>query len=222
LSIWSIGARSFALIGRSRLERECAINDLLGKAGINVPKILHVSANERLVFMDFLEGENLSYAIKRIAAAHANDNYEKDLALVAQVGETYAKVHALDVALGDTKPENSMVDPQDKIYLLDFEQATRNGDKAWDLACFLYYCGHYMPLNGEHKAEQITKAFITGYLRGGGNVEFVKCVGLAKYTRVFSVFTLPGVLRVIASTCRNIEGRPRKKSLLERAKEAVE
>ncbi len=222
LSIWSIGARSFALIGRSRLERECAINDLLGKAGINVPKILHVSANERLVFMDFLEGENLSYAIKRIAAAHANDNYEKDLALVAQVGQTYAKVHALDVALGDTKPENSMVDPQDKIYLLDFEQATRNGDKAWDLACFLYYCGHYMPLNGEHKAEQITKAFITGYLRGGGNVEFVKCVGLAKYTRVFSVFTLPGVLRVIASTCRNIDGRPRKKSLLERAKEAVE
>ncbi len=205
LSMWSLGARSFALVGRSRLERETAINELLGKAGFNVPKILHVSPSERLVFMEFLEAENLSHAIRRIAAAATPEKAEADLAIIGYVAETYAKVHALDITLGDTKPENIMVSDSSKIYLIDFEQATRKGDKSWDIACFLFYCGHYMPLNGEHKAEQITKAFIKGYLRGGGNTETIKHVSSAKYTRVFSVFTLPSVLRAISTTCRKIE-----------------
>jgi thiamine kinase-like enzyme len=60
-------------------------------------------------------------------------------------------VHALNVVLGDTKPENVMFDPQGNLFLLDFEQASRSGDRSWDIACFLYYCGHYMPLNGENR-----------------------------------------------------------------------
>jgi tRNA A-37 threonylcarbamoyl transferase component Bud32 len=206
LSIWSIGARSFALLGRSRLEREFAINELLGKAGFRVPKILHVSAPERLVFMEFLEGENLSNAIKRIATAHSIKAIEKDIALVRQVGETYAKVHALNVVLGDTKPENIMVDPEGKLCLLDFEQASRSGDRSWDIACILYYCGHYLPLNGEAKAEAVAKAFIEGYLKVGGSAEAVKCAGIPRFTRVFSVFTLPGVLRVMSNECKSIQG----------------
>ena len=211
LSMWSIGARSFALMGKSRLERECAINELLGEAGFHVPKILHVSANERLVFMEFVEGENLGNAIKRIAIAHGTQKIAKDLALINQVGETYAKVHALDVVLGDTKPENVMFDTQGKLFLLDFEQASRSGDRSWDVACFLYYCGHYLPLNGEQKAEEVAKAFITGYLQAGGNVEVIKCAGITKYTRVFSIFTLPGILRAISNTCKNMEGPKCKK-----------
>jgi tRNA A-37 threonylcarbamoyl transferase component Bud32 len=126
--------------------------------------------------------------------------------LITQVGETYAKVHALNVALGDTKPENIMVDKQGKIYPLDFEQASREGDKAWDVACFLYYSGHYLPLNGEQKAQAIAKAFVEGYLRGGGDSGVVKCAGIPKYTRVFSIFTLPGIIRVMSNTCKKIEG----------------
>ena len=211
LSMWSIGAHSFALMGKSRLERECAINELLGEAGFRVPKILHVSANERLVFMEFLEGENLSHAIKRIALANSTQSIAKELALINQLGETYAKVHALDVVLGDTKPENVMVDTQGNLYLLDFEQASRSGDKSWDVACFLYYCGHYLPLNGEQKAEEVAKAFITGYLNAGGNVKVIKCAGVTKYTRVFSIFTLPGIMRAISNTCKNMEGPQCKK-----------
>jgi tRNA A-37 threonylcarbamoyl transferase component Bud32 len=206
LSMWSIGARSFALMGRSRLERECAINEFLAAAGFRVPRILHVSTNERLVFMEFLEGENLGSAIKRIALTKSKEKAADDLALVTRAGEIYAKVHALDVVLGDTKPENIMVDPQGNLYLLDFEQASRTGDKSWDVACFLFYCGHYLPLNGEQKAEDVAKAFITGYLNGGGSIGVLKCAGITKYTRVFSIFTLPGILRVMANTCKNLEG----------------
>ncbi len=211
LSMWSIGARSFALMGRSRLERECAMNELLATAGFRVPKILHVSAYERLVFMEFLEGENLAHAIKRIAIAKNTEKAAKDLALVTQVGETYAKVHALNVVLGDTKPENVMIDPKGNLYLLDFEQASRTGDPSWDLACFLFYCGHYLPLNGEQKAEEVTKAFISGYLGAGGKVEALKCAVIPRYTRVFSIFTLPSILRAMANTCKNLDGPTCKK-----------
>ncbi len=206
LTMWSIGTRSFAVSGRSRLERETAINELLDRGGFRVPKILHVSKNERLIFMEFVEGENLGNSIKRIAAASEIEKAEKELALITKVGETYAKVHALKVALGDTKPENIMVDTQGNLILLDFEQACRGGDKSWDIACFLYYSGHYIPLNGEPKGEAIARAFIDGYLRGGGNSGDVKCAGISKYTRVFSIFTLPGILRVMANTCKETEG----------------
>ena len=205
LSMWSIGTTSFALTGKSRLERECAINELLCEAGFRVPKLLHVSANERLVFMEYVEGENLSNDIKKIATSPAHKKNQRELALITQVGETYAKVHALNVVLGDTKPENVIVDPQGKLYLIDFEQASRNGNKSWDVACFLYYCGHYLPLNGEQKAEALAKAFITGYLNAGGDITVIKCAGITKYTRVFSIFTIPSILRVMATTCRKTE-----------------
>jgi len=115
-------------------------------------------------------------------------------------------VHSLNVTLGDTKPENIIFDPDDKIYLLDFEQASHDGDKAWDVAVFLYYSGHYLqPLYSNGKAESIARAFISGYLKGGGDVNTVKKAGNSKYTRVFSVFTMPSIILATSKVCRKTE-----------------
>jgi tRNA A-37 threonylcarbamoyl transferase component Bud32 len=206
LTLWSLGARTFAVSGRARLERECGISELLRYEGFNVPKVLHVSHNERLVFMEYIEGENLSSAIKRIATSKSKEKAEKDLTKIIKVGEILAQVHSRNVALGDTKPENVIVDPKGKIYMLDFEQASRDGDKAWDVAEFLYYSGHYLPpLNSNGKAEAIARAFINGYLNAGGDVNTIKKAGAPKYTRVFSVFTLPSVMRAMSNVCRKTE-----------------
>jgi tRNA A-37 threonylcarbamoyl transferase component Bud32 len=206
LTLWSIGARSFTVLGQYRLERECAISELLRREGFNVPKILHVSHKERLVFMEYIEGENLSNAIKRIATLTSNEEVVKDLTNIMKVGEKLAQVHLLNVTLGDTKPENVIVSPNGTIYLLDFEQASHGGDKTWDIAEFLYYSGHYLqPLNSNGKAESIARAFISGYLKAGGDVNAIKKAGTAKYTRVFSVFTLPVVIRAISNVCKKTE-----------------
>jgi Kae1-associated kinase Bud32 len=206
LSLWSFGARNFAVLGRYRLEKECAISEFLRCEGINVPKILHVSHNERLVFMEYIEGENLSSAIKHIAAATGREKTEKYLAKIERVGEVFAHVHALNVTLGDTKPENVIFDLDDKVYLLDFEQASHDGDKAWDVAVFLYYSGHYLqPLYSNSKAESIAKAFISGYLKGGGDVSTIKKAGNSKYTRIFSVFTMPSIILAMSNVCRKTE-----------------
>jgi Kae1-associated kinase Bud32 len=208
LNLWSFGARSFAVASQDRLSRECVISEILRREGFDVPKILHVSNAERLIFMEFIEGENLSEAIKRMAVAERAETLDKELVKVRKVGEIYAKIHAQDISLGDTKPENVLIRKDGKIFLIDFEQAMEGGDKTWDLAVFLYYCGHYLqPFNSNShgKAERITKAFTSGYLRGGGDLRVIRKVALTKYTRVFSIFTMPSTIKAMANVCRDIK-----------------
>jgi tRNA A-37 threonylcarbamoyl transferase component Bud32 len=206
LNLWSLGTRTFAVLGKPRLERECAISELLRDEGFNVPKILHVSHNKRLVFMEYLEGENLTNRIKRLTNPKSIEAEKKDLETLESVGKMLAEVHSLSVALGDTKPENVIVDPSGRIFLLDFEQASHGGDKSWDVAEFLYYSGHYLPpLRSNRSAKAIASAFINGYLKGGGSASVIRKAGTPKYTRIFSLFTAPSVLVAMAATCRKVD-----------------
>ncbi|MCL2134506.1 MAG: hypothetical protein FWH37_02975 [Candidatus Bathyarchaeota archaeon] len=205
LTLWSFGARVFSISGKARLAKECATSEFLRLHGFNVPKILYVSTPERLVFMDFIEGEDLSYTIKRLDIEPENLKNKKELENIESVGELFAKVHSYGMTLGDTKPENVLISKNKTIYLLDFEQATQDGDKTWDIAEFLYYAGHYLqPLPNIGTAEIITETFIRGYLKGGGELKNVKKAKSPKYTRVFSVFTMPSVIMAITNTISKI------------------
>jgi len=206
LTLWTFGTRTFAVLGRSRLDRECAINQLLYSKGFAVPKILHVSHVKRLVFMEYVEGENLGKVIKRVVNAKNTEEVKEDLDIISKVGEKLAEVHAFSIALGDTKPENLVVKENGEICMLDFEQASRNGDKVWDIAELLYYTGHFIsPFVGTRSTEFITKAFIEGYLRAGGDVKLVKKAGNPRYTKVFSVFTFPHIILAISNICRKAD-----------------
>jgi tRNA A-37 threonylcarbamoyl transferase component Bud32 len=187
-------------LARSRLERECAVNQLLHSNGFKVPKILHVSHAERLVFKEYIEGEKLDKIIRNILKSE-NEDFLK---AISRVGETFAKAHTLDIALGDTKPENIIVRQKTgEVCLLDLEQASRKGDKAWDIAEFLYYSGHYIPpWAGTRPAQLITEAFIAGYIGAGGDPHLIKKASNPKYTKVFSVFTLPHIIMAISNICR--------------------
>ncbi|MEM2995239.1 MAG: AarF/UbiB family protein [Candidatus Bathyarchaeia archaeon] len=206
LTLWSFGTRTFAVSGRSRLERECAINQLLHSKGFMVPKLLHVSHNERLIFMEYVEGENLSKIVKEIATSKNADEILWGLNVIKRVGEKLAEIHALGIALGDTKPENIIVGKDGEIYMLDFEQASRGGDKVWDVAEFLYYAGHYIsPFVGTRPAQLIAKAFIEGYVGAGGDIKTVRDAGKPKYTKVFSVFAFPHIIFAISNICKKAE-----------------
>ena len=206
LTLWSFGARSFAVAGQARLAKEYAISEFLHNEGFNVPKILHVSNAERIIFMEYIEGENLSEAIKRLATSKDPATTADVCNTVGRVGEIFARVHFDSVALGDTKPDNVLIKKDGTIFLIDFEQATKDGDQAWDVAVFLYYSGHYLqPFYSNAKAEAVAKAFIAGYLKGGGNIINVKKAGSPKYTRVFSIFTPPPTMRAISDICKKTE-----------------
>lgn len=203
LTLWTVGTRTFAVSGRSRLERECAINQFLHARSFSVPKLLYVNHGERLVLMEYVEGESLEKTIRNIAKARSIGEVEKTLNLLKRVGEKFAEIHALNIALGDAKPENIIVGKNNELYFLDFEQAARNGDKTWDIAEFLYYAGHYFsPFSKAKMAEFMAKAFIEGYLSAGGNLEVVRKAGSTKYTKVFSVFTLPNIMLILYDLCK--------------------
>jgi Kae1-associated kinase Bud32 len=208
LTVWSLGTRPFAITAQARLAKECAISELLYNEGFKVPKILHISNAERLVFMEYIEGENLSQDIKRIATARENQTFEQELTNLTKAGAILARVHSHNIVLGDTKPENMLVKPDGSIFMIDFEQAIQDadGDKAWDVAIFLYYAGHFLqPLYGNAKAESIAKAFINGYLRAGGDVEVINKAGLPKYTRIFSIFTMWNIISTMANVLKKTE-----------------
>ncbi|MEM2103681.1 MAG: lipopolysaccharide kinase InaA family protein [Candidatus Bathyarchaeia archaeon] len=206
LTLWTVGTRAFAVLGRSRLERECSINQFLHSKGFAVPKLLSVSHSQKLVFLEYLEGETLDKVIKKIYSLGAEGEIQKELEIIRKVGEIIAKVHALNVALGDTKPENVLVGKNGEIFLMDFEQASRNGDKTWDVAEILYYLGHYAPPFTETRLIEIAaQAFIKGYLEAGGNLKTVKAAGKPKYTKVFSVFVFPHIILAISNICQNAE-----------------
>jgi tRNA A-37 threonylcarbamoyl transferase component Bud32 len=204
LAFWTLGTHSFAVLGQTRLEREYAINQFLRKEGFAVPRILHISPQQRLIFKEYIEGTNMTKIIKQILSS--KENAKEELTLIQKVGETIAKAHTLGVALGDCKPENIIVTKDGEVVFLDLEQAARDGNKPWDVAEFLYYSGHYVsPIANTNVAELITQNFITGYLKSGGKKETIKKAWSAQYTKVFSIFTPPQVIFTISNICRRID-----------------
>jgi tRNA A-37 threonylcarbamoyl transferase component Bud32 len=201
LNLWSFGTTSFSVLGQSRLEKEYAINKFLRSKGFSVPKIFHISHQKRLIFEEFIKGKELAETIKRIFSPNRT---AEDVALVKEVGRMIAEAHSLGVSLGDCKPENFLV-TKDGVVLLDLEQATRDGNQAWDIAEFLYYSGHYSPpISFTNVAGDISREFIEGYLEAGGKKQTVKMAASARYTKVFSVFTPPQVLRTISNVCQKM------------------
>jgi tRNA A-37 threonylcarbamoyl transferase component Bud32 len=204
LALWTLGTKSFAVLGRSRLEREYSVNQFLHSQGFPVPKILYVSLKQSLVFEEFIEGKSLTEIIKHIISSKEKNIAE--IALVREVGRKIAEAHTLGVSLGDCKPENIIVTKDGKTCFVDLEQATRNGNQAWDVAEFLYYSGHYVsPISTADTAVTIAKEFIRGYLEAGGKQVTVKKAGSARYTKVFSIFTPPQVLLAFSNICKNSE-----------------
>lgn len=202
LALWTLGTKTFAVLGRSRLEREYAVNQYLHNHSFTVPRILHVSHKERLIFKEYIEGDNLVETIKQILSP---EEKAAKAILVRKVGRKIAEAHKLGVSLGDCKPENIVIAQDGNIFFVDLEQASRDGDQTWDIAEFLYYSGHYAsPLSPTSSAELIATEFIKGYLEVGGKKETIRKAGSPRYTKVFSIFTLPHVILAISNICRKM------------------
>ena len=203
LTLWSLGTTSFAMLGKSRLEREYAINQCLQSNGLTVPKVLYISPKQSLIFQEFVEGENFAETIKKIVSA--KDQNKEELDLVRGAGRKIAQVHHSGVSLGDCKPENIIVTKEGELCFVDLEQASRDGNQTWDIAEFLYYSGHYVSrLAPTDKIELLAKAFMEGYIEKGGNPENVKKAASPRYTKVFSLFTQPHVILAISNLCRKM------------------
>ncbi|MCX8170445.1 MAG: hypothetical protein N3E47_00520 [Candidatus Bathyarchaeota archaeon] len=203
LALWTLGTRDFAILGKSRLEKEYALNNFLLKNGINVPRIIHVAPEEKLLFQEFIEGTTLSKIIKLLFKSEENgDNRVKMLKIIRQAGGEMARVHSLGVSIGDCKPENILLSSDGRIFFLDLEQTERGGDQSWDIAELLFYLGHYASFSTYKRIEEVVNEFIEGYIESGGRVEIIKRALSPRYIKVFGLLTPPHIILAISNTCK--------------------
>jgi tRNA A-37 threonylcarbamoyl transferase component Bud32 len=201
LGLVSLGTRFFSVSGKARLENEYAVNRLLSRHRLPVPEVLHISLPDRVLVERYVEGSSLVALVKK--AVSGKSISEEDRTAVSKVGSTLASMHAAGVAMGDSKPENFQRGVDNEVYCLDLEQAKKPGDKAWDVAEFLYYSGHYVfPTMLSAGFKEYVEAFIHGY-RTKGDMNVLKAAAGAKYGRVFSLWTPPLVILEISKSLKN-------------------
>jgi tRNA A-37 threonylcarbamoyl transferase component Bud32 len=166
-----------------------------------VPEILHISLPDRVLVERYVEGSSLVELVKK--AVSSKFISKEDYVAVSKVGSALGKMHACGVAMGDSKPENFRHGVDNEVYSLDLEQAGKSGDKAWDVAEFLYYSGHYaFPALPSAGFKEYVEAFIHGY-REKGDEKVLKTAAGAKYGRVFSFWTPPLAIHEISRSLRN-------------------
>ncbi len=191
LNIVALGAKIFSISGKERLSNEYGMACYMADKGLPIQRILYVSMKEKTLIKDYIKGVSYSKIVKE-AKADKLEDLKKDF---RAVGSFLGKVHSMDVTLGDTKPEN-FICRTDGVVSVDLEQASKGGDKAWDVAEFLYYSGHYsLTLNKAVRA--IPDSFIEGYLLDGRPSTLRKAAGL-NYIKVFSFWTPALIIRHIA------------------------
>jgi tRNA A-37 threonylcarbamoyl transferase component Bud32 len=201
LGLVSLGTQFFSVSGKARLENEYAINRLLSRHRVPVPEVLHISLPDRVLVERHIEGSSLVEFARK--AGSSKSISEENCAAVSKVGSTLARMHAAGVAMGDSKPENFQRGADNEVYCLDLEQARRSGDKAWDVAEFLYYSGHYVfPTILSAGFKEYVEAFIHGY-KSRGDQNVLKTAAGARYGRVFSFWTPPHIILEISKSLRN-------------------
>lgn len=194
LNVVAYGVKIFTLSGKARLSNEYGMNRLLAENSISVPEMVYINVQERLLIERYIEGTSILDIVREAAKTENLTPEYRRFALEA--GRTMAKMHALDITLGDCKPENFIVS-KGMVYVLDLEQSERKGDRAWDVAEFCYYSGHYgSALTGG--LQQFIKSFIEGYAQEGDRKILRKASELG-YGRVFFVWTPMSVIQGIAN-----------------------
>ena len=198
LNLVTLGTKKFSVIGKARLANEYAMNRILSAENVPVPEIIHVNIPHRILLERYVSGKNIA-DLARLASS-SDQLSAGDYEVAIEIGRTIAKIHAIDVTVGDSKPENFLVSPDRKVYSLDLEQAARKGDKAWDISEFLFYSGHYSPLMTAGLS-QLIDGFMEGYIEFGERSVLKRASGL-NYAKVFSIWTAPPIMLRIVEKLR--------------------
>ncbi|MEM2910506.1 MAG: hypothetical protein QXO01_05540 [Nitrososphaerota archaeon] len=176
--IWTIGVKNFSVVAEDRLSNEVYFVNKLAQLGFNTADIYHVNWKKKTLFQKFIEGQD----IMQIWMSGGEQNLLQRAAFMA--GRELAKIHQHNITLGDCKPENFIIS-RDKVYVTDLEQASFNGDKAWDLTEVMLYIGHYLDVN---KSIEYARSLLAGYLSIGSK-DVLKKVLESKYASLLTPWT---------------------------------
>jgi len=198
LNLVALGAKVFSLSGKTRLANEYGITQLLLNQGIPIQKIIFVNFPKKLLVKEYIDGVMFSELIK--VCLKKNKLSEEEMQASIKLGEALGRIHSLNIAIGDAKPENMIFTSKNEVIPLDLEQSKKGGDLAWDIAELLYYSGHYC-LNVTTGLKEFIENFIRGYVTFGNPTNLKKAGGL-NYIKVFSFWTPAPIIWAISSTLK--------------------
>uniref|UniRef100_A0A7C5LA66 Aminoglycoside phosphotransferase domain-containing protein n=1 Tax=Caldiarchaeum subterraneum TaxID=311458 RepID=A0A7C5LA66_CALS0 len=183
--VWTAWVKDFSINPSTRMAKEIYFLNHLRNQGFNTPEILHVNWNGKILYTSYVEGTNLMTAWLEKAGGR-ND-------FARQVGETLARIHGKGVQLGDCKPETFIKSAEGQIYVTDVEQASTEGDPAWDLMELVFYLGHYLDAE---EAASFAAEVVEGYAKAG-SLETVRKALKPSYVRTMALWTPPWVQKEI-------------------------
>ncbi|MCL4343578.1 MAG: hypothetical protein M1291_01270 [Thaumarchaeota archaeon] len=163
----------------------------LERMGFRVPRIEAVSVKRPTIIKEYVEGETVLHGIKAFFRSGSDGE------IITGTGELLRRLHDRGVVLGDSKPENFLVN-KEGIHLIDLEQSKINAsvqDKGWDVAEFLYYS-----LSFSAKKEMAIR-FYELFFKGYGNDRSVFQEAVAqKYSVPFLLITRADMLSYYRDT----------------------
>lgn len=122
-----------------------------------VPKIEAISIKKPAIIKEYIEGETALHGIKVFFKS------ESEGKIITSVAALLRQLHDNGVVLGDSKPENILVNERG-LHLIDLEQSKLNAtaqDKGWDIAEFLYYSLSFA--TKREIASKFYELFFSGY-----------------------------------------------------------
>jgi tRNA A-37 threonylcarbamoyl transferase component Bud32 len=188
LNVWSL-SRKFSTSPQARMHREYHASVVLRSRGVAIPRIIGAVLDDKVLVKEFIEGERLSDIVQKVLTGR-----QQDASAVARFGKAMAAIHKAGFALGDPKAENVIINADGGLYFTDLEQASEEGDQAWDVAAFVYYQAKLS--FKEAGTKKVADAFLRGYKEANGTENIVKATS-QKYVAPFRPLSTPGILKVV-------------------------
>ena len=90
-------------------------------AGVPTPLIYMVNVPEASIIMEFVEGPQIKQLLNKVSKAKRRD-------LCLRIGESIGKLHRQGLIHGDLTTSNMILNPEGKIFFVDFGLGEKNGE----------------------------------------------------------------------------------------------
>lgn len=131
----------------------------LAEEHIPVPRLVAFDAVEKVMVIEYLEGESVDEILKLIEERGRLEPHEAEI--IRQCGQGLACVHRAGFSLIDTQPVNCIwKEDEKKVYFTDLEFCTREDRRSWDVGFFLCFLMIRLP---EHVKREAREFFLLGY-----------------------------------------------------------
>lgn len=163
------------------LKNGIVMNRKFKDAGFNVLDLILADTENMVIATKFLKGTEMDSVLRAVAGGDASA-----LRAMENLGSALAAVHGKDLYIGDLNSGNVMFVGEEP-YFIDLDRAGTGGAKGWDIAAAFYYPILTGKAEPQTWSADAARAFLKGYLAGGGDKKVIKDALSARYLAPVSV-----------------------------------